>query len=243
MKTLPLVETVSLSEDVVGVVELNGTREEQYNFLRKYERVELGLMLNQAWHDDPKRLLFVLSRYKFVSKILSGVRNTLEVGCGDAFATRLVQQTVPNVTVLDFDKIFIEDIKQRQSEDWPLTFLHHDILEGPPVGRYKSVYSLDVLEHITPEKENIFLTNICSVLESAGILIIGMPSLESQPYASPASKTGHVNCKSAPELRQKLEEFFDNVMIFSMNDEVVHTGFYPMANYLFAVCTAMKNEL
>ena len=29
---------------------------------------------------------------------------------------------------------------------------------------------------------------------------------------------------------------FRNVFIFSMNDEVVHTGFYPMAHYLFALC-------
>jgi hypothetical protein len=24
--------------------------------------------------------------------------------------------------------------------------------------------------------------------------------------------------------------------MFSMNDEVVHTGFHPMAHYLFALC-------
>jgi hypothetical protein len=30
------------------------------------------------------------------------------------------------------------------------------------------------------------------------------------------------------------------VFLFSMNDEVVHTGFYPMAHYLFAVCADRK---
>jgi len=29
---------------------------------------------------------------------------------------------------------------------------------------------------------------------------------------------------------------FHEAFIFSMNDEVVHTGFYPLAHYLFALC-------
>jgi hypothetical protein len=68
-----------------------------------------------------------------------------------------------------------------------------------------------------------------------GIAIFGMPSLESQSYASPQSKAGHVNCKSGDALRAVLERYFHTVFVFSMNDEVVHTGFYPMAHYLLAV--------
>ena len=68
-----------------------------------------------------------------------------------------------------------------------------------------------------------------------GVLIVGSPSIQSQAYASPPSKAGHVNCKDAPALRSLMLEYFVNVFMFSMNDEVVHTGFYPMAHYLFAV--------
>ena len=49
-----------------------------------------------AWTVDPKCLLFSLSRYKFVSKLLSGETNVLEVGCGDGFYSRIVAQTVKN---------------------------------------------------------------------------------------------------------------------------------------------------
>lgn len=35
--------------------------------------------------------------------------------------------------------------------------------------------------------------------------------------------------------------YFENVIIFSMNDEVVHTGFTPMAHYLLGVGTGKKN--
>jgi hypothetical protein len=37
-----------------------------------------------------------------------------------------------------------------------------------------------------------------------------------------------------------MAEYFHHVFIFPMNDEVVHTGFYRMANYLFAVCCSQK---
>src|SRR5258705_13711017 len=105
------------------------------------------------------------------------------------------------------------------------------MLEGPVPGNFDAVYSLDVLEHIEPSMEKVFLKNAFASLDPDGAAIIGLPSLESQPYASPQSKAGHVNCKSALDLKRLMEEFFHNVFIFSMNDEVVHTGFHKMANY------------
>lgn len=39
-----------------------------------------------------------------------------------------------------------------------------------------------------------------------------------------------MNCKSAPNLKALMQEYFHNVFMFSMNDEVVHTGFHKMAH-------------
>ena len=85
--------------------------------------------------------------------------------------------------------------------------------------------------------EENFMENILGSLDDNGTLIIGMPSLESQDYASIQSKIGHINCKSGDELKTFCKNYFHNVFIFSMNDEVVHTGFTPMAHYLLALCT------
>jgi hypothetical protein len=49
-----------------------------------------------------------------------------------------------------------------------------------------------------------------------------------------------VNCKDAAGLKALMSRFFHNVFIFSMNDEVVHTGFYPMAHCLWALCCHRK---
>jgi 2-polyprenyl-3-methyl-5-hydroxy-6-metoxy-1,4-benzoquinol methylase len=199
-------------------------------------KTELGLMSQGTWELDPRRLAIMLSRYKFVSKMLSGHERTAEVGCGDAFGSRIVQQEVSHLTVVDIETKFIDDINRRQSERWPLTAVLHNMLDGPLAEQFDSIYSLDVLEHIEQSKEDCFLSNIKSSLTPKGVAIIGMPSLESQQYASPASKAGHINCKTGKDLKTVCERHFENVFLFSMNDEVVHTGYYPMAHYLVALC-------
>ncbi|MGD0151488.1 MAG: class I SAM-dependent methyltransferase [Xanthobacteraceae bacterium] len=224
----------------------NETREPQYNRCLELRDTigltSLGLMTNQIWHDDPRRLTFLLARYKFVAKMLAGCRNAGEVGCGDAFGTRVVLQAVPDVTVYDFDQLFIQDIRTRFDEKWPLKAEVHDIVAGPLPRKHEALFSLDVIEHIAPHNEHDYLANLCESLAENGMLIIGTPSLESQAYASPPSKVGHINCKTASQLKALLEYYFEHVFIFSMNDEVVHTGFSPMAHYLFAMCTSSKWE-
>jgi 2-polyprenyl-3-methyl-5-hydroxy-6-metoxy-1,4-benzoquinol methylase len=198
----------------------------------------LGLMTNQVWDDDPRRLVITLSRYKFVAKMLSGMQHVLEVGCADAFGTRIVQQEVRQLTATDFDQVFVDDVLRRMDDRWKFECRQHDLVAGPFPGSFDGAYALDVIEHIPVVDENVFVGNIVKCLTPEGVLILGSPSLESQTYASPPSKAGHVNCKTGAEMRALLDRFFHNVFLFSMNDEVVHTGFSPMAHYLLAIgCT------
>ena len=215
------------------------TKEPQYSLLldvrEKHGVSRLGLMVNESWNQDPKRTLFTLARYKFVARMLAGRKHVLEVGCADAFGTRIVQQSVGKVTATDFDPLFVADAKERMNPHWPFDVFVHDMLAGPVPGFFDAAYALDVLEHIEEKDEDRFIRNSIASLMPHGIAIFGMPSLESQSYASPQSKAGHVNCKSGDALRAVLERYFHTVFVFSMNDEVVHTGFYPMAHYLLAV--------
>lgn len=92
-----------------------------------------------------------------------------------------------------------------------------------------------MLEHIPAEQEDRFLRHLIAGLAPHAAVIIGMPSLESQTYASPPSRAGHINCKSAPDLKILMARYFRHVFLFSMNDEVVHTGYHKMAQYLFVL--------
>lgn len=200
----------------------------------------LGLTTNQVWHDDPRRLLFILARYKFVAKMLSGGKRVLEIGCGDAFGTRIVLQEVDEICAIDCDPVFVKDVNQRMEEKWEFDCIVHDILSGPVNGVFDAAYSIDVIEHIPKKDELLFMSNIANSLHNQGLLIIGTPSRYSQVYQSKLSKEGHINCKDHQELRELMLKYFNNVLIFSMNDEVIHTGFYPMAHYLFALGVGKK---
>ena len=221
------------------------TREPQYQelLIRKEEKglARFGLMSSQVYFDDPKRLTFLLSRYKFASKMLEGQERVLEAGCADAFGTPIVAKAVKQLTAVDFDPLFIADARDRTDPALRIEFRVHDMLSGPvSSGAFTALYACDVLEHIRPEDEDLFLLNSAACLTADGVAIFGMPSLESQAYASKQSKEGHVNCKTGPGLRDSLRRHFKNVFLFSMNDEVIHTGFSPMAHYLFGLCCGVR---
>ena len=116
----------------------------------------------------------------------------------------------------------------------------HRILDEPLDKLFDGIFGLDVLEHIDPTEEHKFMKNICKSLKPIGVTIIGMPSLESQTYASKLSKEGHINCKTGDDLRDLMYQYFNTVFLFSMNDETLHTGFAPMSHYLLAVCSHKK---
>src|SRR4051794_9557407 len=106
---------------------------------------EHGGMTADAWDRDPKRLGFILARYKFVSKLLAGKRNVLEVGCADGFASRVVRQSVERLLAVDIDPQSIEEARRNMSEQWPITFSVHDIMKEPLCG-FDAAYCLDVFE-------------------------------------------------------------------------------------------------
>lgn len=194
------------------------------------------------WHTDPKLLLFTLSRHKFVAKMIEGKTNALEVGCGDGFASRLVHKSVSNLVSIDFDENFIVEANKFKSPDWNVSYLVHDILASPLMMsgniKFDAAFSLDVFEHINANCADTYAQNISRSLKSNGIFICGCPSLESQVYASEGSKAGHINCMNGNSMKKFFMNYFQNVFLFSMNDEVLHTGFSPMSHYNFVVCVS-----
>ena len=204
--------------------------------------IMLGKCTTSSFIEDPRHLLFTLSRYKFVAKMFDGFSSVLEIGCQEGFGASLISQSCINYTGVDFYKPYIDSAKSLYANSRNTTFYHHDILSGPLNDLpYDGVFALDVLEHIDPASEHIFMRNILPNLIAENTpLILGIPSLESQQYASKRAKLGHVNCKSKSQLKEFCKTYFHNVFMFSMNDEVLHTGFDPMSHYVIALCCSPK---
>ena len=151
-------------------------------FINKRGFERMGLMTSWAWYDDPKRLAFMVSRYKFVSKMLTNLKLVAEVGCGDGFGSRIVSGSVQKLDCYDFDEELLNsaEITQKNSKK-KINFIFHDIMKKKLPKTYDAIYSLDVFEHISKEKEKIFLKNILkstldSVLPRAAALHVRVTS-------------------------------------------------------------------
>ena len=212
----------------------------QFDTYQNRGGVILGPYTSHMWRTDPKHLLFLLARYKFCAKMLSGKKDVLEIGCGDSFGTAIVLQTVGRVHGVDFEPLVIKDNIDRLEYGTRASYEILDITQKKLSGKFSGAFSLDVIEHIPKDSEMKFMKNIAASLLADAVCIIGTPNIAASMHASAGSRHGHINLKSAETLKDLVTDYFKNVFIFSMNDELVHTGYYPMAHYLFAVGVGLK---
>ena len=190
---------------------------------------------------DPRHLFIALARYKFCSKMLAGRQRVLEVGCGDGLGLELILQTCSKVTAIDLEPAIIQYNQEHNRYPDRLEFEARDIIARPYQAEFDAALSLDVLEHIAPEQENDFLRHLGQSLQQQAPCLIGTPNITASAYASEGSRREHINLKSHETLLASLTPHFHNIFIFSMNDELVHTGFYPMAHYLMALAVGPKH--
>ena len=205
-------------------------------------QILMGPHTAYQYRTDPKHLCFVLSRYKFCSKLVASRKQVLEVGCGDAFGTPIVANTVSSMVGIDWDAKLIASTGSRLSFLHNCAFRQHDITAKPLGERFDAIYSIDVLEHIDPNVEDRFMRNCCDSLADNGLFIVGTPNEKASTYASPSSQIGHINLKDPAALHGLLDRYFETVFLFGMNDEVVHTGFLNMAHYLFGMAVGVKRS-
>lgn len=202
---------------------------------------DIGYYTDGEMAVDIKHFMFRLARYKYVAKLMQFEKqvNVLELGCNEAWGALMLQQNIDLSSYLgvDFDDDTIEWNKKNLPSDF--SFVCDDFFSyAKQINRkYDLVFALDVIEHIPREKEGEFCGLFAKTLSERGTAIIGTPHINMMPYASETSKAGHINMYDQKRLFQVCKEYFHNVYIFNMNDEIVHTGMNAMACYFFAVCS------
>ena len=209
-------------------------------FDRHAHVIALPPLFSSTLLSNPQWIGFTIARHKFVGKMFEGMENVLEVGCWEGMGSVFVAQYVKHLTSIDF---YIPFITAAQKCVLPhvnnIDFIGHDIMDGAPaLNKFDGAFSLDILEHIDKDQEDLFIGNISNSLSANGVLIIGSPALESQMYAGVGSRRTHINCKTSDQLSALCKKFFSNVFMFGMNDEVLHTGFGALRHYNLALCTS-----
>ncbi|MFA4849310.1 MAG: class I SAM-dependent methyltransferase [Methanoregula sp.] len=200
----------------------------------------LGPWTSYSLIHDPKHMCFVLSRYKFCAKMLEGKNTVMEVGSGDGFGLPIIAQAVKTVYAVDWDERLLDGNTRRLSHLKNITYIKNDLNESSPDILVDAAFSIDVLEHLEPATEDKFLKNIIKCLKPQGILITGTPNISAAQHATPRSQVQHINLKSITSLKELMEKYFENVFMFGMNDEVLHTGYGPMCHYIWSIGVGVK---
>jgi 2-polyprenyl-3-methyl-5-hydroxy-6-metoxy-1,4-benzoquinol methylase len=197
--------------------------------------VTLGPEYGDFIANNVLQLFIRLARYKFVARMVKPRDDVLEVGCGSGLGAIFLGQHARRVTGLEIkahELAEAESINRRSN----VRFIQGDFFEYQPDFAPDVVVSLDVLEHLEPAVGEKFVALMARVLDTAGMAIIGTPSIHSYPYQGPLSKASHVKCYDQAELVALAERHFRRTLVFSMNDEMVHTGFGKLAWYYIVIC-------
>lgn len=195
--------------------------------------VTLGSMHSYQMRNTPGRILYTSSYYKFASKMIGQKKTVLDIGCGEGLGTWLIAKECGSAHGLDFD----QDLIQTAKENWTEDFISFDCQDFHNIKdkTFDAAINFDVIEHIQPQNAKSFIQGMANCLTPYGIAIVGTPNITTQKYASKVTNAGHINLYDHDRLKQEMQEVFTQVIMFGANDEVVHTGFPPMCQYLIAV--------
>ncbi|MFC1516302.1 class I SAM-dependent methyltransferase [Thermodesulfobacteriota bacterium] len=204
------------------------------------ELIELGRYTTEAYKQDPIRLSFITSRYKFCARILTGKNTVLEIGCGDGFGSGIVAQMVGELICTDINEDLLNESRKKMAFIENMLFEYHDFREKPFNRVVDAIYLIDTIEHIYPHEEDAFMSNLNASLRGSGVCIIGTPNETADKFSSNWSREGHVNLKDYKSLMELSQRFFQNSFFFGMNDEIIHTGFPPMTHFMWSLCVGPK---
>ncbi|GDY18982.1 hypothetical protein LBMAG56_03270 [Verrucomicrobiota bacterium] len=184
--------------------------------------------------NDLLRLLIRLARYKFVARLVKKTDRVLEVGSGSGVGCTFLAQHCAHATGIDVKTTEVEEARSINRRE-NVAFVCGDLFKQPAERIYDVVLALDVIEHMPVEQGDKLLAAMTARLKPDGMLVIGTPSLYSYPYQSALSQASHVKCYDQQELVSLIERHVGRALPFSMNDEVVHTGYSKMAWYYFVL--------
>ncbi len=191
--------------------------------------------------DNLMQWLIRLARYKFLARQLKSTDSVLEIGCGSGLGAVFLAQHCRQVVAMDVKEYEIEIARKINRRD-NVYLTTGDFFEFDIQNQFDVVVLMDVIEHMDETTGCKMVAKAAQHLKPAGFLFVGTPSCYSWPYQSDLSKARHVKCYDLPELITLIESSFGRTLTFSMNDEVVHTGYHKLAWYYFVLAFCPKSS-
>ena len=207
---------------------------DEYGGMQKEEIFSVGPYFSYQFSHSPRHVLFSLARYKFALKMIGLEKEILELGCSDGLGSYYLAEFAKKVYGVDFDEDSVA-WAQKNFGNGKMTFKCDNFL-GKTYGQFDAAVSYDVIEHIYPQNEETYIATAVKNLKPTGIFLVGTPNINTQEFSKKEVVDAHVNLFTGERLVESLRKHFHNVFLFSQNDEIIHTGYAPMAHYFLCLC-------
>lgn len=196
-----------------------------------------GSELAELFDRNPLMATIKLARYKFTSKMLSSSDHVLDIGCGSGQGSLFYSQYCSRVLGLDFNLDYVDLWEQIEEKNPNVEFRVNDIFEGMDYKNFDptGIACLDFIEHFSESQGDEIIRQFSCALEPGGLLVLGSPSVFSSQYRASHNVEQHLHEYEPDDLKALVSRYFSRSFLFSMSDEVVHTGFNKLSWYSFVV--------
>jgi len=150
--------------------------------------------------------------YLFANQFVEG-QVVLDAACGYGYGSYLFAQTAKRVTGVDLDPgcanyaiehYRAENLEYHQMDVTDLAFKDN---------RFSVVVSIETMEHLPPEKTEIYLDELKRVLKPGGTLVLSTPN-RTATATREKPMSGHINEKTVAELRKLINSRFVNTKFY-----------------------------
>ncbi len=204
-------------------------------FLENEQPITLGSYFSSLMHRKPRRLLDCLSYYKFAAKMIGSSKRVLDIECNEGLGSWLLAKECGFCCGIDADSAAI-DVACKNFHDPSVQFISADFFEMAPQ-LFDAIVSFDLVEHFYPHQAQLFFQRVTESLSEHGVALFGTSSEISHQMGVHKKPN---NLYTHQRFYAELSACFDHVFLFSASDEVVHTGFSPLALYYIALCCKPK---
>lgn len=187
---------------------------------------EIDKIINQI-HSTSKnkdRLYGIMRLYKYIKNEIKNSKRILEIGCNKGYGCYFLATNSNKTSIIGVD-INKQDLNYAKKE-----FKHNNIIFDEMnvfnknsqkkirelYGRFNVIICIEVLEHIPPQKINIFFNGIRYLLDENGILFLSIPN--KKIYDIDSFSKDHINEMDYGEILKLINKNNFKIMdIFGIN--------------------------
>jgi hypothetical protein len=134
-------------------------------------------MAGRLWPEDPAKVGQILAGYRFVVDLFGSRHDVAEIGCASPAGTSLALQSFRRITLFDPRPPVIGDLQWYFRDEWRFEAQVHNPLVGSLPRIVDSIFSVDFIQYISRDEEDLFVGLLKNSLSrDSDFIVVGCPA-------------------------------------------------------------------